>query len=745
MAKLKKILSGLNFLAVYLILLAGINISMLSFPLTGVFGYEFSALNSIFIVFFTGLYSVSVLKLLESSQISVKDFFRRLFLTAILFLAVPAIISVTNSLLTINCSLKDGVEFYLVLAFPSVAIGLALAIFSFAVSKKLSRIIFVFFFISVLIIPLLEFYFNPQIYFFNPIFGFYPGTIYDEGLSVGVKLLVYRLLNSVFFGSSGFLLLYAIIKKSRALKIFFLMAVLSTAALFYFVSPNFGYSTTFKYLEEKLGGKIETQHFNIYYPLEMDRKKAEAMVLYHEYYYSRLRNFFGYEFSGKINSFVFRDDKQKKELFGTGNADVAKPWLSCTFISEGDMNTTLRHEIAHCYSAEFGTGLLKVAAGLNPFLIEGTAVAAAPVYDENDIDYMAALAYSNGFKINIRNMLHGFGFYTSVSSTAYIYAGSFVKYLVGKYGMLKFKKFYSTGNFEKTYGVKLKDTERDFYGFLNNYSETGNRHKAYYYYGRGTIFSKVCPRYVYDRLQKAWTDFSGGNYPGAKKIFSDILKKTDNYSALVGYAESLAKLYRTDSAVSIIAKRIDKFKNTGYYYNLELRQADLLSLNGNFAQADTIYNRIKLQNPSRTLFYLADLRLALSADTSALKLYLEGINFDKSVILRKLNKKNYVYSSIPVVINLSEVLNENFSLFLKNFNKPLEAFNYISSYASYKISLYMLDNLDYKGARKITAMALRHRESENFMTILKYNYDKCEWIFNNHKRILKESYFLTIN
>ncbi len=745
MAKLKKILSGLNYLSVYLVILIILNISLLSFPLTKVFGYEFSAVNSIFIVFLTGFYSVSLLKQLKELKISLKDFSKRLLLIWLLFLILPALISFSNSVMTVNCSLKDGIEFYLVLAFPAVIIGLSLAEIVFVFSGKLARIFFIVLFLAILSIPLLEFYYNPQIYFYNPIFGYYPGTIYDEGLSVGIKLVIYRLFNSAFFGSVSLLLIVAVLKNSRALAFFLIIMSIITAALFYLVSPMLGYSTTFSMLEQKLGGKVVTPHFVIYYPLEMKSAQADAMVLYHEYYYSRLRDYFQFDFNGKIKSFVFLNDEQKKELFGSANADVAKPWLKSAFISRGDIGATLRHEIAHCYAGQFGWGFLKVAAGFNPFVIEGTAVAAAPLFDENDIDYMASLAYSHGYKININDMLHGFGFYTSVSSTAYIYAGAFVKFLVNKFGISKFEKFYGSGDFEKIYGKKASEEEIDFYNYLKSYGETGTADQANYYFGRGTIFSKVCPRFVYARLQKAWTDYSGGNYPEAKKTFLEILKKTDNYSALVGYAESLAKLNMIDSAAEIMSRRISRFKNTGSYYNLELRLADLSAEKGNYHLSDSLYYELKLQNPSRVLLYLSDLRLALLKDTASLKLYLNGSNMDKYEVLKKINSREYIYSSVPVMIELSESLNENYRLFLNNFNKPLESFDYISSYAVYKISTYMLNNLDYSGAKKIAALSLRHRQDKNFTTILNDNFNMCNWIYENNKQVLKRANFLTTN
>lgn len=62
----------------------------------------------------------------------------------------------------------------------------------------------------------------------------------------------------------------------------------------------------------------------------------------------------------------------------------------------------------------FGSGVFKVAAGLNPYLIEGIAVAADPVYDNNDINYIASIAYNNGFKPDLNNLFNYFSFFTII-------------------------------------------------------------------------------------------------------------------------------------------------------------------------------------------------------------------------------------------------------------------------------------------------------------------------------------------
>jgi len=69
------------------------------------------------------------------------------------------------------------------------------------------------------------------------------------------------------------------------------------------------------------------------------------------------------------------------------------------------------------------------------------AVAADPVDDGNNIDYLASLAYNNKYKANLNKLFDRFSFFIQTSSLSYIYAGSFSKYLIKKYGINKFEKF----------------------------------------------------------------------------------------------------------------------------------------------------------------------------------------------------------------------------------------------------------------------------------------------------------------
>ncbi|MCZ7613228.1 MAG: hypothetical protein M5T52_06750 [Ignavibacteriaceae bacterium] len=90
-------------------------------------------------------------------------------------LFIPFLISVVNSIIFGFCSFWDGLMFYLVITCPSVIIGSAIGAFSFHFVTKFRIIVFLFLYLLILFIAVLEIYFNPQVYLYNPLFSYFPG------------------------------------------------------------------------------------------------------------------------------------------------------------------------------------------------------------------------------------------------------------------------------------------------------------------------------------------------------------------------------------------------------------------------------------------------------------------------------------------------------------------------------------------------------------------------------------------
>ena len=119
-----------------------------------------------------------------------------------------------------------------------------------------------------------------------------------------------------------------------------------------------------------------------------------------------------------------------------------------------------------------------------------------------------------------------------------------------------------------------------------------------------------------------------------------------------------------------------------------------------------------------------------------LKQYVEGNNAQRLKILEKMNSVKIVYSSIPAAVELSSVVGQNYNAFTSIFSKKFNVENYSSSYAMFKLSGYMMDNLDFTSARKIAELAMNLKNDENFNKILSSNFEKANWFYYNADKIL---------
>jgi len=730
---MKNIFTWRNYLGFYILILFIVNLALLNLPLTNVFGYEFSVINSMLIILLTGIYTIHFFKV--NFSIQDRSFTSELYKSLIFFLIIPFIVSVSNSFFKGFCSFMDGLLFYIVITSPSIIIGVALGLITVLLTNRFHVILLFLIYIGILMIIAYEIYFNPQVYVFNPIIGFFPGTIYDEGISVSGKLILYRFLNVLFFSW----VISAILRLKRNKKsnvIFLTFKMLFIAAVFFYFSPNLGFSTTFKSLTDNLSVSVETDHFVIHYDKKIEIEKIKALTLNHEYYYQELEDYFEVELDKKIHSFIFYDNEQKKELFGSRNADVAKPWLYQIYISYENWERTLKHELAHCFSAKFGASFLKLASGLNPLLIEGIAEAADGNYDDNSIHFMAALAYNSDYKVDLENLLTTIGFFTKTSSISYIFGGSFVKFLIDNYGIDLFKKYYLTGDIKMNYGIKLSDIMQEYYLFLDKLKYSYSKDQANFYFGRKSLFQKICPRAISEQLRDGWEQFSEFDYSGARLSFSSILSKADNYSALIGMVRTYEKTDSLLKAVNLLKNKIESYESTSYYYNLELVLADLFVKLNNSKSADSLYRVLIKQKPNRRLSYLANLRSAL-VRAGLIKMYLGGSNYDKSYLLQKLNRKSYNYWSIPTIIYLSKILEEDYEVFLEKLSKKFKITNDSGCYAGFILSKYMLANNDFVNANNMAHRSLRYNSDKNFKIILDEQYKKTSWFLKNGELFLK--------
>ena len=493
-------------------------------------------------------------------------------------------------------------------------------------------------------------------------------------------------------------------------------------------------------MKNKLSYQVESKHFIIQADRRIEKEVFQQIVVNQEYYYSQLSNYFAEVPATKIISYIFFDSEQKKKLFGSGAADVAKPWLNSIYVSLDSWESTLKHEIAHCFTASFGTGIFKLASGFNPALIEGVAEAADGLYDENNIHNLASLAYKNDYRINLNSLFGSFSFFSSVSSLSYIYSGSFIEFLTNEYGIERVKNFYQTNDFNLSFETDLDVVVKKYEEFIDTLTLYATKDKANYYFGRKPLISKVCPRFISSGLNKAWDYLSIKDYIKAEDIFKAILSRAENYSAVIGLSKIFEDTDSLSKAINFLQSFEKTFEGTSSEYDLKFRLAELYVKNSEIEKAKEIYYLLLNSKPTRRLELLANTRIALFND-GTIENYVSGSDYDKYSILKELNSKAYNYSSIPLVIDLSNSLEEDYQAFLQNFENDLEVKDELSSYAVYKISEYMLKNFDYINARKMAGFSLRYKGDANLLKLTEEHYKKTEWFFRNAENILAETRF----
>lgn len=612
--------------------------------------------------------------------------------------------------------------FYFFIPGISIFFGYASGYFCFRLNAKYAYTFFISFFIFILLIPLYEFYFFPSVYVFNPLFGFIRGTLFDEYVPFDWLFISYRIM--VFL--SAFILLHASTKIHENNRGKIVLLILFVTAIYIVFKPDLGYATDKNRLENGLGGKVVTDHFEILYPGELSEKKVKQLTLYHEYYYEVIKEKIGYEPSGKIVSSLFKDRHQKLKLFGSANTDMAKLWNYQVFTLLGHENITLKHEIVHAFSKEIGIAPLYGPAYYNPALLEGYAVCIENRFADFNPHYYAALAHSTGYKVRIVDLFQGFNFYGNLSSLAYIYSGSFLKYLMEKYGITKLNDLYSNLEFERIYGKALAELSEEYYSFLQSLNYEFTEAEGRLFFGRNPIFKKICPRIAASQLNKADKFYSYENYSESAEIYKKTYDYSGSYKSLAGYVYALWKNGDTVNVSGILENEIEKFSKSGDYYNLLMILGNFYSLENKPFSADSVFRLLKSEMPNINFYRIAETKIQLNKK-NLLKEYLKSGSDESFNVVLKLNRDSLFVSSIVSLLNHfnGEVLHYN--QLIELLDGKFEVKDFISSYSAYKISQFSIENFDYLTAKKFAELSLNYTHNESYKEVLLQNLDMINW------------------
>lgn len=705
-----------------LFITVAINLLFTAIPLLNTLHYETSVLNSIFLSLFSGYLT---LYFNTGSNVAKKLFPNDKYYYYILFalLIIPFGISFTSTILCQHCPISEGIYFYLLFVLPALFIGSTLGVLSEFLSKKYRYLLFTLLWLVLLFSFLPELYYNPQIYFYNAIFGYFPGTMYDQNIEITKTMVLYRTLNIIF----SVLILY-VLKLSFKLKengkLIVILIVISGYLMFGFAKSSLGFATSIHNIELELKGNIETKHFKIILPEKLTETEKKVAILNHEFYYNEIASLLKIETYNKIYSFLFKTGAQKKNLFGSGNADVAKLWISQIYINYEHYNNSLKHEMAHVFSSKIGTGLFKMPANYNPAMLEGFAMAIENNYDDFEIDYLTYLAIKNNYKVSLKKLFSNFSFFTQTSSLSYLYAGSFIKYLANKYGWEKIKLLYSNLEFEKIYNKNVALLEKEFLEYENNLNYKNNKEAANLYFGRVPLVKKVCPRATAKQLKLAWKNYKIKHYKKAALQFRNVYNYSNTYSALLGVVVSNIKLAKYKVAEKYLKENIHSFKGTSYFYNLENILGDVYSNLNKLNLAKEKYENLLAENPRNNYTNEAGLKLyLLKSNIKGLKSYINEKDNRKKILHQTL--LNEPTDAVIQILTLQKFSDTEYFNEIETIKKIITNRKF-SSDTYFQLAKLAFNFLDFTNAENFINTALKNPKPER-KEILEELLKKIEW------------------
>lgn len=441
--------------------------------------------------------------------------------------------------------------------------------------------------------------------------GYLNGSIYDEAIHVPPGLLWYRVTNiALVLSVVASVEVVRLWFKGRRLRhhVMARFAFLTLACATIFIGmtlteQHFGIRVDRQTIADRLGGRVETEHFVIFYPQrESYRRQLEQLKEDHEYRYAEMNAYFGTDpvalHGEKIRSFVYPDTETKGELMGARRTLIAKIWLREIHIMwSGYGDHLLAHELAHVFTEPFGAGPLRLSMqngiGVNMGLVEGIATAAdAPPMELSSHEASAAMR-KLGLAPDIRGLVGASGFWSQSSGRAYTLMGSFVQYLVDTYGMKKFKRVYRDGDFAAAYGKSASTLVGEWEEMLGGITLSQLQLDiTRYRYERPSIFGKICARTIAELKRQAALLAAQGDITGAQEIYDEIVGH-DPLNA--GYRLSLAHLlYRAEqneAALAVLDETLQQDQSLSPAQRAEINElrGDLLWREGAYEDAAKTY------------------------------------------------------------------------------------------------------------------------------------------------------------
>jgi tetratricopeptide (TPR) repeat protein len=631
------------------LLLAGGGAALVLLPLFGLPGYELSGALALGHGLLGGVAGISAARLerrlirstdprpknakrFDSALISTLAAAGAACVLNLTALVPPLLASVIYALVSTRCDPFSHIGFFPLLTMPSAILSATVGVFvGFATRRAwTASLLYVATLLCSLAVTVPPILFGPQVFAFNHLLGYVPGPLYDEAISVTAALGWFRLetlllaLTVVVWPALMLDMKSGSLTRPHVRPGSALLLVLLIAGIFTLEErgPQLGTRMNEAVLQEKLGGKRETEHFILHHPRGKPKEELDRLVRDLEFRHAQISAFLGGPPPGKVHVWWYRSAQEKQALVGAGGTQFAKPWRREVHVNEAAFpHPVLKHELVHAMAAPFGAGPFGVTATMgglmaNAGIIEGVAVAGEDPVDDLTLHEWAAGMKQQKLLPDVRKLLQPTGFYAAAPSRAYTAAGSFMRWLGDTHGGEKLRALYKHGDFQGVYGQPLDGLASEWEKSLDALPlEPSAVNQAFGRFRRGSLFARPCAREV-ARLSNEAAELMQSDPDEAVRRYQRCAElQPDEPGHALAEATALQKSGRKAEAVDVLAALAVAVKDQpGPAAEVAMARGDLAWARGKPVEAREYLSQILALDPSPAMDRTARVKLAAIDD-----------------------------------------------------------------------------------------------------------------------------------
>lgn len=495
---------------------------------------------------------------------------------------VPLCVSLVSTVAIPNCSLSDGLLFYIEIVPFTILTGVLLGVsIGLMAPTNRSRILLVLgSWLLWFIVSLLPGYFGPQIFIYGWQYGYFPGLVWDEAMELQPAYWWSRLIVIL-------IAIYPLVLKRSARSfpsaIAMIVAPLWITVLIVELIPHMGIFQTATYIEEDLSKSLRVQNATLHYsPDSMMPDEIEFITYEIGADLDSIRSFYQLPVNsfGSIDIYLYPSVAELSKYVGTRSASISKPWRSELHIAKENLQS-LKHELVHVLLGPNGNFPFSISYSTG--ITEGAAEAIEETYDGiRSLNELSSQIIEMKLASGVSDILSFTGFASNASSKSYVLAGAFSSYLISKYGADKYLKVYSSLDYDEVYNRSLKELEGDWLADLKQHPVTMSADdtlRTNYLFARRSIIMQPCLRRIGKLMKEARGLFHNKSYNDADSVYAIVVAEAGRADAIQGRIYSLLRLHKFKEALTVLDTTMaanEKSNRTG----LHILRGDLLFING---------------------------------------------------------------------------------------------------------------------------------------------------------------------